>query len=115
MKQLGPTAREVREALGFSQKDAANRLGVSSVYLCNIEKGKAMPSHSFLQTFKTWSGVDLYVAAWCRQDDYDQLPKSVKGISKKLAAVWKKEIDGLREQTIKDAKNVENSKTRSPR
>ena len=113
MNHLGSTAKEVRESMGLSQKDAALKLGVTPVYLCNIEKGKAMPSHSFLQTFEAWSGVDLYVAAWCKKTDFDNLPKSVKDIAKQLSEIWQKSIVDL--TPSKDVRNAKSSKGKTSR
>lgn len=90
MNHLGETAREVRKARGVSQKIAAKQLGVSAVYLCNVEKGKAMPSYAFLQTFEEWSGVDLYVVAWCKKQQINQLPNSLKDVAKQLTDIWQK-------------------------
>lgn len=108
MNHLGEVAREVRVAMGFSQKEAALKLGVTSVYLCNIEKGKALPSHAFLQKYEVWTGVDLYVAAWCRKADFENLPKSVKGIAQQLSEIWQSSIDNLT-----DGKSVTSSKTKT--
>lgn len=65
MSQCGVIARRVRKNKGFSQKDMAERLGVTAVHLCNVERGKAVPSWELVDRFEVVTGVDLYVASWC--------------------------------------------------
>jgi len=113
MDQLGETAKEIRMAMGFSQKEAAHKLGVTPVYLCNVEKGKAMPSHAFLAKFQEWSSVDLYVAAWCKKSKHSNLPKSVESIAKQLSAIWDQSIIDLKHNM--DGNHASNSKTKTPR
>lgn len=93
MINVGDAAREVRERIGLSQKDAAVKLGISNVHLCNIEKGNAQPSPELLAKYqKTW-GVDLYVLAWCQDGDVDKLPSQVRHAATALANSWKKHIE----------------------
>ena len=41
---LGQRVREAREAAGLSQTAAAAKAGMTNVYLCEIEAGRATPS-----------------------------------------------------------------------
>ncbi len=115
MKHLGETAREVRKAKGVSQKLAASQLGVSAVYLCNVEKGKAIPSYSFLQKFDEWSGVDLYVAAWCKRQQINQLPSSLQDVARQLTDIWQESFGDDCPSNDKDVDNVTYSKSGTPR
>ena len=116
MKYLGEAAIEIRQNMGVNQKIAAKELGVTSVYLCNIEKGKAMPSFAFLKKYEEWSGVDLYVAAWCRQVDIEKLPSSVRGVSKKLIELWGQTApEHRRTQRNEQELSATTSKIKSPK
>jgi transcriptional regulator with XRE-family HTH domain len=58
MGAVSSRVRELREGLGLSQSDFADRLGVSRGYVSNIENGKAEPSISLLwQIERTFSGM----------------------------------------------------------
>lgn len=92
MISVGRTARRTRESLGLTQREAAERLGVSNVHLCNIEKDKAVPSSAFLAAFRDEFDVDLYVLAWCEQGDVNSLPAGVRGAARKLQQAWSKEM-----------------------
>ena len=41
-----------REDLGFSQIELAEQLGISNVYVCQIEKGIKNPSKRLIKSFK---------------------------------------------------------------
>ncbi|MBQ7609083.1 MAG: helix-turn-helix transcriptional regulator [Desulfovibrionaceae bacterium] len=43
MPTFGPTIRKLREGLNKSMKDLANLLGVSVVYISDIERGRRNP------------------------------------------------------------------------
>lgn len=47
--EIGNTIRTLRTAAGFSQKDFANRLEMSSSYLSLLESGQREPSVSILR------------------------------------------------------------------
>ena len=93
MIAIGQTARRMRENLGLSQLEAADKLGVSNVHLCNIEKDKAIPSSAFLSAFRETFGVDLYVLAWCEQGDVKSLPAGVRNAAKELQKAWMGEVN----------------------
>jgi transcriptional regulator with XRE-family HTH domain len=92
MIHLGNTARELRCLLGFTQREAARRLGISVVHLCNIENQKASPSPDLLDRFRQLWDIDLYVFAWCQHGDTDKLPPALRKSCRALAAAWKKQV-----------------------
>lgn len=65
LSHCGVIARRVRENQGVTQRDMAESLGVTAVHLCNVERGKAIPSWELVDRFEVVTGVDLYVASWC--------------------------------------------------
>ena len=65
MTELGRTARQVREKLGMTQRAAAVALGVSSVHLSNVERGRTLPSASLIARFSEVYGIDIYVLSYC--------------------------------------------------
>jgi transcriptional regulator with XRE-family HTH domain len=98
MIKLGSAARSLRESLGLRQKDVADRLGISTVYLCNIENDKANPSPALLQKYREKWGIDLYVLAWCLYGDVERLPAGVRKQAAALAHAWKRQLDALRKR-----------------
>lgn len=92
MIAIGQTARRTRQSLGLSQLEAADKLGVSNVHLCNIERDKAIPSSAFLAAFREKFGIDLYVLAWCEQGDVNSLPAGVRNAAKQLQQAWMYEV-----------------------
>ena len=95
MMHLGQTARYVRERKQLTLREAAAKLGISHVHLCNIENNHAVASLQLLEKIKDVYGVDLMVLAWCLYGDPDRLPTSVRGPMKALAAAWKNELGDL--------------------
>lgn len=57
---LGKAIRDLRESRKISQKDFAEKIDISPIYLCNIEKDKAQPSFTVLE--KISFGFDVPVA-----------------------------------------------------
>lgn len=88
MYHIGEAARLVREKHQVSQKHAAELLGVSSVHLCNVEKGRTSPSYGLIESYRRIWNIDLYVLAWCLWGDLDRLPRSIRSASKKLGEAW---------------------------
>ncbi len=74
----------------MTQRAAAEALGVSYVHLSNVERGKAEPSSSLLERFKSVFGVDLHVVAWCLFEDESQVPESLQIPRRHLAQEWRK-------------------------
>jgi transcriptional regulator with XRE-family HTH domain len=85
MSQIGETARYVRERLGMSQRAAAEALGVSAVHLSNVERGRTVPSSSLLARFKQVYAIDVYVLAFCWDDEAGDAPVSVREARRSLA------------------------------
>lgn len=92
MIAVGNAARELRDLLGLSQKDAAEELGITNVHLCNIEKGNSQPSPDLLAKYREAWGVDLYVFAWCQAGSVTELPKPLRSAAQDLAAGWEVQI-----------------------
>jgi len=90
---LGETARSLRESFGLTQRAAAERLDISFVHLCNIENGKSNPSPDLLLKFREAFGVDLYVYAWCREGNSEEIPAGMRDVTRRLTAEWTKLIE----------------------
>lgn len=56
-KSIGTAARIARTALGLTQQDAAERIGVSVEFYARIERGNALPSVPTLARISTALGV----------------------------------------------------------
>ena len=95
MIDLGETAAFIRESRGLTQRAAAEKLSITPVHLCNIEKGKAHPSHELLRKYREVMGVDLYVLAWCRNGDIDKLPAPIRESAKSLSAAWHEDLAAI--------------------
>ena len=95
MIHVGEAARYLRERLGLTQRDAADRLGISYVHLSNLENDKAAPTRNVLEKFRELWKVDLYVLSWCMQGSVKKLPLPFRDPAKKLTEAWKKQIDDL--------------------
>jgi transcriptional regulator with XRE-family HTH domain len=93
--KIGKVAKELREKLGISQKEAAESLGVTNVYLSNIENDKASPSSALLDKYRELWGIDLYVVAWCRYGDISKLPPEVQNTAAKLSKLWNRQLEQL--------------------
>jgi transcriptional regulator with XRE-family HTH domain len=55
----------IREATGLTQVAAAKMLGISVVYLCNLEHGDKLPSLRLIDRISKAWGINPYVLAWC--------------------------------------------------
>lgn len=55
----GATIREVRKALGISQRSLAARTGVSAPAMCQFESGAAQPSPATVKRIADELGVPL--------------------------------------------------------
>ena len=93
MIQLGKTARHLREMKDLNQREAAERLGITAVHLCNVENDKAVPSSSLLARYRELWGIDLYVLAWCLNGDVNKLPASIRKPAEQLAKAWQKQLE----------------------
>lgn len=92
---LGQTARFVRDKKRLTLREAASKLGISHVHLCNIENNNVKASLDLLSKIREVYGVDLIVLAWCLYGDPEQLPPAVRGPMKALAEAWKREFEDL--------------------
>lgn len=93
---LGATARSLRDSFGLTQRAAADRLGVSCVHLCNVERGNARPSPDLIDRYRDVFGVDLYVYAWCTTGDPKKLSPAMRKATERLSEQWRKLIERRR-------------------
>lgn len=92
MARIGDAARHLRETLGLSQKDAAKSLGITNVYLCNVEANKATPSPAIIERYRQLWNVDLHVLAWCLFGELNALPPGIRDAASRLATAWRAEL-----------------------
>ena len=95
MSQIGDTARYVRERLGMTQRAAAGALGVSAVHLSNVERGRTAPSSSLLSRFKNVYGIDVYVLAYCLDDDAGDTQVGIRKACRTLAEAMQELLGDL--------------------
>lgn len=71
---LGQNLRRVRRAKGWSQREAAEKIGVSFPYLCQLEKGrtKAPTITVGLGLAKAYDLSIGQIAAWTEQPPQEQ-------------------------------------------
>ena len=93
MISVGRVARSLRESIGLSQKETAEKLGISNVHLCNVENGKAQPSSDLLAKYREIWGIDLYVFAWCESGDVAALPPELQSIARSLSDGWREHVE----------------------
>jgi transcriptional regulator with XRE-family HTH domain len=93
---LGETARSLRESFGLTQRATADRLDISCVHLCNIERDKSRPSPELLAKYRDVFGVDLYVYSWCSEPNMSRLPLAMRDATKRMADQWQKMIESRR-------------------
>ena len=99
---LGETARELRETLGITQRAAAKALGITTVHLCNFEKGKSSPSQALLDRYQDLWGIDLYVVSWCRHGSVEKLPRGLRSAAVELSKAWQDRLHSLVAKTAKE-------------
>lgn len=63
LDHLPQAIRDLRDKSKLSQREAARRLGITAVYLCNLEKGTYSPSLELLGKMARMYGTDPYVLA----------------------------------------------------
>jgi transcriptional regulator with XRE-family HTH domain len=91
--KLGQAARYLRQAHQLTQKQAAELLGISEVYISNIENDRGNPSPELLARYRQLWDVDLYVLAWCLFGDVNKLPKPIREATQKLGEAWRRELE----------------------
>jgi transcriptional regulator with XRE-family HTH domain len=101
---LGDTARNLRESFGLTQRAAAERLGISSVHLCNIEKDKSRPSPELMAKYREVFGIDLYVYSWCSQPNLSKVPPGMREATQRLADLWQTMIEHRRSNFSRECK-----------
>lgn len=86
-KFIGSIIRKLRVSEGYStQKEIAQRLRITSTYLCSIENGTAQPSYKLLKRMAHIFMVPVsLLVAW------DDEPES--DIERKLQALFSKLLD----------------------
>ena len=71
--EIGFDIRIRRMKLRMSQKELASKLGVSSSYVCKIEKGHTIPNNDFLDKIEEV----LRTSHYDTEDIYDEHPESL--------------------------------------
>lgn len=89
---LGKAAKRIRESVGLSQRDAAKELGISDVYLCNIERDKKTPSLDLMNRFHDAWGIDLYMLACCLHGVDEKLSPEMRRATEAMLDVWREEL-----------------------
>ncbi|MGR3754959.1 helix-turn-helix domain-containing protein [Edwardsiella anguillarum] len=64
--QLSDRLQEIREKLGLTQEEIANRCGVAKRTYCDYESGKSEPKSSFLIALSEIGGDILYLLTGTR-------------------------------------------------
>jgi XRE family transcriptional regulator, regulator of sulfur utilization len=67
--QIGPRIRALREAIGLSLRDLAERTGVSAPMLSQVERGETSPTLAIAQRIA--AGLDLTLSQLLRLDETD--------------------------------------------
>jgi transcriptional regulator with XRE-family HTH domain len=95
MIHVGKTARHLRESLGLTQVEMAEKLGITSIYVSKIENEHSFPTRQIIDRYREAFDVDLYVLAWCQYGDIEKLPAAIRGPAAALAKAWKKRLGTL--------------------
>jgi len=85
-----------RYALGWSQKRAAQELGVSQGWWSYNETGRGEFSLRFIERFRQVSGIDVYVLAYALYADLDKLPPRVRELTQQLGEEWSRQVEIMR-------------------
>ncbi|MCG8585864.1 MAG: helix-turn-helix domain-containing protein [Pirellulales bacterium] len=101
--KLGDAARELRETLGITQRDAAAALDITDVHLCNVEKNRSVPSPALMDKYREKWGIDLYVFAWCRHGKTSDLPKPMQKAASTLLKGWNARLESVAEESRTDS------------
>ncbi len=96
MINVGKVARELREALHLTQQEMARELAITNVQLSLIENGKSFPSRALIDRFREKFEVDLYILAWCRDENAgNKLPASIRQPADQLARAWQERFKAV--------------------
>ena len=92
MIHLGEAARQLRERMGYSLKEAGKSLGISFVQIHKIETGKASPTARTIERYYSAWGVDLYMMAVVMFGDGSRVNWIMKETVDELRADWEQQI-----------------------
>jgi transcriptional regulator with XRE-family HTH domain len=95
MIHVGKTAKQLREALGLTQVEMANKLGITIIYISKIENDHSFPTRQIIERYREEFGIDLYVMAWCQHGDVRKLPASIREPATALAKAWEERFGAL--------------------
>jgi len=96
MINVGNTARQLRESLGFTQQEMADSLGITNVHLSHIENNKSFPSQDLIDRFRDRFEVDLYILAWCSDTtNEERIPLSLRKPAAQLAKAWERRLEKI--------------------
>jgi transcriptional regulator with XRE-family HTH domain len=95
MIHVGKTARQLRESLGLTQVEMADKLGITSVYVSKIENEHSFPTRQIIERYREKFGIDLYVMAWCQHGDIKKLPAAIREPAAALAKAWEERFGAL--------------------
>lgn len=79
---VGPRIRALREAIGYSLRDLAERCGVSAPMLSQVERGETSPTLAVAE--KIASGLDLTLSQLLRLDEGQHVVVSRAGDRRRL-------------------------------
>jgi transcriptional regulator with XRE-family HTH domain len=95
MIHIGKTARQLRESLGLTQVEMADKLGITSIYVSKIENDHSFPTRQITERYRKAFGIDLYVMAWCQHGDIEKLPAGIREPAAALAKAWEERFGAL--------------------
>jgi transcriptional regulator with XRE-family HTH domain len=95
MIHVGKTARQLRESLGLTQVEMADKLGITNIYISKIENEHSFPSPQIIERYRIKFGIDLYVLAWCQHGDIEKLPAAIRKPAAALAKAWEERFGAL--------------------
>ena len=74
---IGQAVKLCREATGSTQREAAKRLGISNVHLCNIERGHSSLTRGMAARMQRFWGANPMIVAWLRNPPkHDRVPST---------------------------------------
>lgn len=95
MIHLGEAARQLRNRMGCSLKEAGKSLGISFVHIHKIETGKASPTAGVIERYYAAWGVDLYMMAVVMFGDGSRVNWIMKETVEELRSDWDAQIEQL--------------------
>ena len=92
MIHLGEAARQLRNRMGYSLREAGESLGISFDRIHKIETGKASPTTRTIERYYAAWGVDLYMMAVVMFGDGSRVNWIMKETVEELRADWEQQI-----------------------